>query len=258
MTSRLGSLWENNLSISQRLLRLPLRLIPSSAELPILGGINRGRKWIVGSNVRRCWLGTYERPMQLLIARRIRLGMAVWDIGANVGFHTLAFSNAVGLGGSVTAIEPQCQNVGFLQRHLELNHSGNVSVLQCGVSDRASICSFSVGRHSSEGRLEPSATSYKIPTVTLDDYAFSYDGGVPDLMKIDVEGAESAALKGAVKILEERGPEIWLALHGEEQRVECGCILEQRQYRFYDLSGERLKTIPAGADMVVCVAKSDA
>ena len=43
-----------------RTLRLPLRLVPKSAVVPILQGPLRGKRWIAGSSTHGCWLGTYE------------------------------------------------------------------------------------------------------------------------------------------------------------------------------------------------------
>ncbi len=75
------------------LLRAPLALIPKSAVVTVRSGINRGRKWIVGSNTHGCWLGHYERQKQELIGRLVKPGMTVFDVGANAGFYTLALSS---------------------------------------------------------------------------------------------------------------------------------------------------------------------
>lgn len=47
-----------------RILRAPLRLVPSRATVPILQGRLRGKKWIVGSSTHGCWLGSYEWEKQ--------------------------------------------------------------------------------------------------------------------------------------------------------------------------------------------------
>src|SRR5688572_27975846 len=85
------------------LLRLPLRAIPKRTTVKVQSGINRGMKWIVGSSIHGCWLGTYELEKQPVIERFVRPGMTVFDIGANAGFYTLAFSRLVGEEGRVWA-----------------------------------------------------------------------------------------------------------------------------------------------------------
>jgi hypothetical protein len=47
-------------SILGKALRFPLKLIPSSARVPIIQGPLRGKLWIVGSSNHGCWLGSYE------------------------------------------------------------------------------------------------------------------------------------------------------------------------------------------------------
>ena len=58
---------------------------------------------------------------------------------------------------------------------------------------------------------------------------------MPDLVKIDVEGVEDAVLRGGEKIFSERRPPIYLALHGERQRQECGALLKRWNYRLLSL-----------------------
>src|SRR5882757_5029521 len=86
-----------------RLLRLPLKLIPASAILPIMQGPGRGLKWIVGSYNHGCWLGSYEFEKQVIIPKIVRPGDVVCDIGAHVGYFTIIFARLVGPAGAVYA-----------------------------------------------------------------------------------------------------------------------------------------------------------
>src|SRR6267143_3626666 len=72
-----------------KLLRLPLRLLPKQAVVPVLQGELRGTRWIVGSSTHGCWLGTYEHENQRLFASLVLASGLVYDLGANVGFYTL-------------------------------------------------------------------------------------------------------------------------------------------------------------------------
>ena len=70
----------------------------------------------------------------------------------------------------------------------------------------------------------------EVPTVTLDGAA--RDGErPPDLLKIDVEGAAAAVLGGARGLLQDRGPAIFLELHGPEDRAGVRDELLPRGYR---------------------------
>src|SRR5687768_7123297 len=110
-----------------KLLRLPLRLIPGSAVVPVLKGPLRGARWVVGSMPHGAWLGTIELHMLRDLAGRLRAGMTVYDLGANVGLYTLAAARAVGAEGRVYAFEPLPRNVSYLKRHLALNKLTNTS-----------------------------------------------------------------------------------------------------------------------------------
>src|SRR5205814_4993018 len=73
----------SNHSSFAKVLRLPLKLIPSGTQVTVRGGCLKGKKWIVGSHTHGCWLGSYEREKQILFATRVTKGDVVFDIGAN-------------------------------------------------------------------------------------------------------------------------------------------------------------------------------
>ena len=115
------------------LLRLPLRVIPKGTTVTVRSGINRGMKWIVGSSIHGCWLGTYELEKQSVIRRFVRPGTTVFDIGANAGFYPLAFSRLVGREGHVWSFEPRAENASNNLRHVNLNKLDNDTFLQAAV-----------------------------------------------------------------------------------------------------------------------------
>lgn len=226
-------------------------MIPGSCVVPVISGVNRGRKWIAGSSVHGCWIGSYETERQKSIDATIREGMTVWDVGANVGFYTLAFSSRVGAKGLVVAIEPLGSNVAILQKHIEINDLRNVMVIQAAVSREVGLASFSVGESNSVGKIITSEGNYKIPTLPLDLVAQSL--GPPDLVKLDIEGAEAAALQGAEDMLSTTKPELWIALHGLPAAEGVHQTLAAYGYKSYDVSGSRL-AYPYPTDEIVARA----
>jgi len=215
-------------SFPGRILRLPLRLVPRSAIVPVLTGINRGRRWIAGSaSTNGSWIGTYESDHMASIKELVKPGMIVYDIGANVGFYTLAFSRLVGDAGRVFAFEPDARNAYMLRRHLELNRIGNVTFIQAAVSNVQGMVGFDSAREM--GRISTSGT-YQVPAISLDDF-ISLGNPIPAFVKMDVEGAECDALEGASTLLS-RGVTAWmLATHGDDLRAQCRSTLARHGYR---------------------------
>lgn len=219
----------NSKGLMGRLLRLPLRLLPRHLAVPIVQGPLRGKKWIVGSSNHGCWLGSYEAEKQLLMARLIKSGSVVLDIGANVGFYTLLASSLVGNEGSVFAFEPLPSNIDYLERHLKMNAVHNVTLIRAAVSDRSGMASFQAGGSNSTGRLDEKG-AIPVEMVSLDELFFKGVFPLPDYLKIDVEGAELSVLNGARHLLGKSCPMIFLATHGSEVHSRCLSLLRSVGY----------------------------
>jgi len=218
-------------ALAGRCLRLPLKCLPAGMVLPILSGRLRGKRWIVSSGVHGYWLGIYEARTQRWFQRMVKHGFVVIDVGAHVGFYSLLASELVGQGGRVIALEPLPENLRALRAHLEMNHVTNVAVLEMAVSDECQTAPFVAGENSSMGQL-CSDGAMVVETVTL-DYLF-LNGLVPkpDCIKMDVEGEETAVLKGAQTLLAEAHPIIFLAAHGSSKKQECCDFLANLGYGF--------------------------
>jgi FkbM family methyltransferase len=207
-----------------RIVRLPLSLVPRDAVVRILRGPLRGKRWIVGSAIHRCWLGFYEYEKQKLISREVRPRSVFWDVGANVGFYSLLASKLVG-SGKVFAFEPAPRNLAYLREHLALNRVANVQVLGLAVSDKNGSSNFETEETGFMGHLAGEG-DITVPTATLDSLVD--DGAVlpPDYVKMDIEGAELMALRGAHQTFQRFRPVLFLATHGREVEAECRRLLE--------------------------------
>lgn len=207
------------------IVRLPLQLVPRNAIVRIRSGALRGWHWIAGSAPHGSWLGTYEEHVQLLFCQRIRPGDVVLDIGANVGFFTLLSSKLVGPDGHVYAFEPFPRNVYYLERHVRLNDVTNVTVQSLAIAATTGNARFGDGENASQARLSVIG-ELTVRTASLDDLLA--DGRIPrpDFIKMDIEGAEGDALRGAAGLLS-RGPlTIVLSTHGYAQHELCWSILK--------------------------------
>jgi len=211
-------------------LRAILDVVPREAVVPVLQGPLRGARWVVGSANHGCWLGSYEYRKQRLFAKVVSPGDYVIDVGANVGFYTLLAASLAGSHGRVVAIEPLSQNVDRLLRHVSLNCLDTVTVIHAAVGDHMGTTRFAVNAQSnSMGRISPSGV-LEVRLVSLDGLSAKGSLGIPDVVKIDVEGAEFEVLQGAERLLTHVRPMLFLATHGEGVHKQCCELLRRWDY----------------------------
>lgn len=216
-------------SVLGTIARWPLRLIPKGTVVPVLTGSLRGSRWTVGSGTHGCWLGTYELSKQRAFSDAIRQESIVFDIGANCGFYTLLAAKRCGRDGRVFAFEPMPSNLAILRQHVALNRLANVLVLPMAVSAECGHARFATQLGSEFGRLEETGDTI-VETASLDQLRSTSILPRPDVMKIDVEGAEGAVLRGARNLLNEDHPDVFLAVHGTSRLHECLPLLQQAWY----------------------------
>lgn len=221
-----------------RLLRFPLRALPRNLQIPVMTGLNRGLSWKVGAGIHGCWLGTYERQKMAFLAEFVRPGMTIFDVGAHAGYYTLAFARLVGSSGKVYAFEPDPENLANLRNHLAVNRITNADVIDAAVSDRTGSVSFALSADGYQGKLAAEGT--EVRSVRLDEFP------VPDVVKMDIEGAEGTALLGAQEILKQHKTHFFIALHGISDR-ECLHELQRHGYETRMISPGELHAWPHGS-----------
>jgi FkbM family methyltransferase len=141
----------------------------------------------------------------------IKPGNFVLDIGGNVGQYAVLFSSLVGPGGKVITFEPDNSHRCVLEENLRLNgFSNRARVETLALSDSKGTHSF-FSRNDQMSSLARSGLGTNanssdvkeqtVETVTLDEYLAACESPVPDLIKIDTEGAEINVLRGGRKTL---------------------------------------------------------
>lgn len=153
-------------------------------------------------------IGRYEIQKSNWLKRVVRPDSVVVDVGANNGYFSL-MAAAIVVDGSVLACEPIRENCQLLERSIEVNGFGNV--LRCeqvAVSDVEAEVPMYLSRYSGlhsmcENNNFRSGATRMIRTETLDDIAVRAGIDRIDVLKIDVEGAELAVLRGAARILQQ-------------------------------------------------------
>ena len=218
----------SNETVLGRIARLPLALVPREWVMPILQGPLRGQRWITGSANHSCWLGFYEQKKQQIFTEELKPGSVFYDVGANVGIYSLLSSLLVG-GGRVYAFEPVPRNLAYLRKHLELNHARNVEILPFAICDKIGQAQFEVEASGLMGNLAGEG-SLSVTTATLDSLVENGRIAPPDFVKMDIEGAELSALRGASFIFQRYRPVLFLATHGRGIEWDCRKLLKSWDY----------------------------
>ena len=189
-----------------------------------------------------------------LAAELVTPGDTVWDVGANMGLFSFAAAVAAGPTGRVLALEPDTDLAGLLRRSAE-GSTGHapVDVLPAAASAELSVARFHVARRNrSTSHLAGFGSAmaggvrstHLVPTVTLDWLAARFP--LPDVLKIDVEGAELTVLAGGAQVLA-HSPAVICEVYAQNATAVSD-ILTGHGYTLYDgdqLPGVRVPT--AGA-----------
>ena len=161
----------------------------------------------------------------------IEEGMTVADVGAHVGFFTLASALRVGPSGHVVAFEPAPRTAEILRSHVALNgledridvvealvgaEKGTATLFVSGDTMSASILRKALEELSPQ-RFEEPIEGVVVPAWTLDGYCAAH-GLSLDRVKIDAEGSELLVLQGATEILSSPA-EILCEVHPDHLRI---------------------------------------
>ena len=160
--------------------------------------------------------GLYERDVFRLFLNIVRQGMAIVDVGASVGYYTLLASQLVGPSGHVYAFEPDPKTLDYLLRNLHANRCSNVTVVERAISDQKGSGILIRDPTSDERNWLTDAPPGAVPsigvqTITLDEFFAEREWPPVHIVKMDIEGSESAALEGMIE-LSRRNPELQLIM----------------------------------------------
>lgn len=140
----------------------------------------------------------------------LRPGDTFLDVGANVGLYTLLAAGWTGPKGRVVAFEPSSDSRGRLAENVALNHlEQRVQIVGSAVGSETGTVRFVTGQDC-QNRIHTDldhGAYEELPCVRLDE---ALAGERIALAKMDVEGAEALALRGATELLKQANPPVWL------------------------------------------------
>jgi FkbM family methyltransferase len=167
-------------------------------------------------------LGWRDGAAQRLIAREVQAGMVAVDVGANVGWYTLALARRVGASGRVLALEPEARCFELLRRAVGGGRCSQVEPRQIAAADYSGWTSLFVSDPDQGDHLIIPAPEHRCPetvrAVSLDDLLA--DAPRVDFVKLAVQGAEVSVLRGLGRTLA-RHPELRLLCAVSPALLEC-------------------------------------
>lgn len=227
--------------------RWALRLIPDVPLTKHLEGIGPFRLRLRRN--RSLWLRvpleSEDFPFAML-RHLVRPGDVVYDCGANLGLYA-RYLIGILPAGRVIAFEPSPDNRALLTENLALgNIAERVTVMPLALADEDGTAEFQVDdMQSASGTLsrvtggEPCVgrKNLRLGPLTaqvlcrrLDTVVAEEKLPLPDVLKIDVEGAEGLLLRGAASLLRERSPRLLVELHGPEMARDVVALLHELGY----------------------------
>lgn len=203
--------------------------------------------------------GNYEPNEFFMLSQVIRPGMIFVDAGANMGLYTLFAARKIGVQGRVLAIEPSTRECERLLKNVEINSLSNVRLVRNAVSDSCSDVDLLIADDEWSGHNTLGAFAYDTPlaiketvrTDGLDDIVLREGLSHVDIIKLDIEGAEFRALKGAVGILERFQPLLLLELadralcHQGSSSSQIWDFCRQKGYRIFAFDQSTGLPVPA-------------
>jgi FkbM family methyltransferase len=183
------------------------------------------------------WTGTYELPFASAVARAVRPDFVCFDVGGYGGYY----AGLMALAGArkVLVFEPLPENACRVRDLCELNPALPIELHQLALGQHQGSADFLVMPHSTMAKLasspflpgETPERTVTVPVTTVDSLVSSGQAPPPNLLKLDIEGAELQALRGAEQTLRAHKPRLFIEVHSSELARDCRALLETHGYQ---------------------------
>lgn len=186
------------------------------------------------------YCGLYDYDEMNFLLRYLRAEDSFLDIGANIGIYTLLAASKIHTG-LIHSFEVLPKNYNRLQENIKLNQLNQVKTYEVAVSDHTGKIALNLAEGDSMPFITQTVTANTItvPTDTLDNLLDNQQLANLTLAKMDIEGAEILALKGAVSLLKHQRPHVWIleindtVSHFGHQKQDLVNFLHSYNYELY-------------------------
>ena len=187
------------------------------------------------------YTGVHEGLITKFLHGMVRPGFTCFDVGANLGYYTLFFSNLVGPHGEVHGFEPCPEEFSRLQKNLSLNNLPVARLHQIALSDSTGKIGITGKKRGGLTRIGSSVDEvvHEVQCSTLDEFMKSHRITRLDILKVDIDGAEVKFLRGGLATISQHMPIIIIELNPKALNVfgnnvfEINEMLSRVGYVFY-------------------------
>ncbi|MCW5553485.1 MAG: FkbM family methyltransferase [Verrucomicrobiae bacterium] len=177
---------------------------------PVAARITTGRRMYVDlrSPVGRAiyMKGEFDPKVFEPLAARLQPGGLFVDVGANVGFYSLRALDVVGANGAVHAFEIDPRPLRCLRKTIARSSLKNVHLHEQAVGDRHGPAILVQREDCGHSSVATEGEGVRVPMITLDAWREKHPGGSVQAIKMDIEGGELRALRGATELLRRERP----------------------------------------------------
>lgn len=137
------------------------------------------------------------------IKKVVKPNDTIFDVGSNIGVYSLWFSKYVGTSGKIFAFEPDNDNISRFRELVALNNIKTINISPFAVSDKDGKLYFTKNKDNENQITDQDSKEDKIEieSVSLDKFCRQKNIDRIHYLKIDIEGAEYLAFKGAEYLL---------------------------------------------------------
>ena len=187
----------------------------------------------------------WEPTVQLVLRDLCLPGDTVFDVGANFAGLTTIMSRMVGPKGVVCSFEASPRIVDKCQRNIINNGCSNTQLFHSAVYSKSyEKVPLYLGSHLNDSIYKDYSigeAAYEISTIALDDFVENTKL-IPNLVKMDIEGAEFDAIQGMEKTIKSAKPHLILETQAEDSR--CLDFLSALGYISIDLNTYKVIKTP--------------
>jgi FkbM family methyltransferase len=216
---------------------LARKLVPREGVIQC--GLGKGLRFDATGGYPGYLLGTSEPEEQALLGRLLKPGMVFYDIGANIGFYSTLAAGLVTATGRVCAFEPFPESARLCRKNALSNGFAQVTVVEAAVGAENARVTLSLGEGSAMHKVAKGGPGIEVPVVAIDSWRRETGAPAPQVVMIDVEGAEIEVMRGMLTTIKDSLPVLLVEVHwlGESFVDFVRLQLEPLGYRLTTYAG---------------------